>query len=445
MKSRNKSGIFRIAISVFWFLIIAFISYRMPMYEDDYIQSCSMLTGEPITSIDMILPSVAEFYRTVNGRFIAFFFIQLMLYVPRMVFAIINAAVYVLMVLAAYRYVHISMSEDTDTGILSYSTNETSGLMIMYVMSWFMMPVFAEVITWPSGCVNYLWMNCLILLFALPYYRDFVNSIRNKYGEPSLDTRESDDRKSVMAMICRILLALITGLCAGWSLESSAAVLVFALILYSLWMIRHHQHIAVDRICGIISCFIGAGFLILAPGNRARGSGAVQASETAGFFVNYAHRFGRETFYALLYLTVPLAVFILIYMLSGRRISFREVVENTLAGQEFLFILFGFAGVYVMTFSPGFAGRIYQFPLIMIMIAGVMAYHRLSEQSERITVISRSVTVFCVVMMTMAVVEVTAGTLYASQAGSFFDRQMLYYHISDVHIADLLPGNGVVN
>ena len=147
----NKTKLTSTLINIFWFVLIAFISYRMPMYEDDYIQSCSILTGEPITSIDMILPSVAEFYQTVNGRFIAFFFIQLMLYVPRIVFAIINAGIYVLMILAAYRYVRVSMSEDIDTGILSYSTNETSGLMIMYVMSWFMMPVFAEVITWPSG------------------------------------------------------------------------------------------------------------------------------------------------------------------------------------------------------------------------------------------------------------------------------------------------------
>lgn len=414
------------------------------MYEDDYVQSCSMLTGEPITSFGMILPSVKEFYQTVNGRFIAFFFIQLMLYVPRMVFAVINAGIYVLMVTTACRYVRVSLDKDTDAGLLSYSATDASGLMLMYVLSWFMMPVFAEVITWPSGCVNYLWMNCLILLFGLPYYMDFVSSVRSTNTVPSADSEGTDSRKSAWVMACRIILALITGLCAGWSLESSAAVLVFALILYILWMFVHHQRVAVDRICGIISCFIGAGFLILAPGNRARGTGAAQASETAGFLINYAHRLGRETFYALLYLTIPAAIFILLYMLSGRRIRIRNMVESTVTGQEFLFILFAFAGVYVMTFSPGFAGRIYQFPLIMIVIAGVMSYCRLCENSTRNTDISRCVTVFCVIMMIMAVVEVTAGTLYAGQAGSFFDRQMLYYHISDEHIADLLPGNGVV-
>ena len=74
IKIKNKS---LIVINLFWFAVIAFLSYRMPMMVDDYVHINSFATGDRITSISMIPDSVATYYMTWGGRALSMFFIQL--------------------------------------------------------------------------------------------------------------------------------------------------------------------------------------------------------------------------------------------------------------------------------------------------------------------------------------------------------------------------------
>ena len=49
-----------------------------------------------------------------------------------------------------------------------------------------------------------------------------------------------------------------------------------------------------------------------------------------------------------------------------------------------------------------------------------------------------------VILMAFVVVELIAGSLYSIQAGTYFDRHMVYYHLEDDSIDGLLPGNGTI-
>lgn len=436
MDRNNKTinnRIFSVLINLFWFVIIAFISYRMPMFSDDLVQSKSFVTGGDIENFDMILPSVIAFYNTINGRFISFFFIQLMLYLPRIVFATVNASVYVVLVNVTSEYVFVAIDELSDELRIAV-------LGLIYVGFWYMMPAFAEVVTWPSGCINYLWMNCVVLGFGLLYYRDFNRRLSAADATDSIGGNGHKERTGITYMVVSIMGYAVLGFCAGLSAEASAAALIFALILYVVYMIRHHIMIAPCRIVGIVSCFIGYGFLVLAPGAHAKGNSSAAASETAGFLVNYLHRIGRETFYTVLYMTLPLAILLMLYLLSGRRFCRRDIGQSFIYGRESFFVLVAFASIYVMTFASGFADRIFQFPLLCLLIASGMAFVQVNV-SDRLY---RATMILCILLMILALTEVVAGSLYAVQSGSFFDRHMYYNYIENTGTSGLLPGNGVL-
>ena len=93
-----------------------------------------------------------------------------------------------------------------------------------------------------------------------------------------------------------------------------------------------------------------------------------------------------------------------------------------------------------MTFSAGFANRIFQLPLLLITISMAISLFDLlcSDVSGRI---KKGLALFSMIMMIMVVFEVAAGMLYSHSRETFFDRQTIYYHIYDTQGA--VSGNGI--
>ncbi len=64
-KLREKKWL--IAINLFWFLIIFFLTYKMPYFSDDYGHMNSLVDHKALGSIDRIPPSVLMYYNTWGG------------------------------------------------------------------------------------------------------------------------------------------------------------------------------------------------------------------------------------------------------------------------------------------------------------------------------------------------------------------------------------------
>lgn len=429
-----------IIINVFWFLLLAFISYRMPLYVDDVLHSKSFATGEVINRIGMIPASVGVYYETWGGRAVSMFLIQLMLMLPDIIYACVNAAVWVLLVNAEYAYGRVAVYGKV-WGNTGYNGLTVS---ILYVMNWFFMPDFMEVVTWTTGSITYLWMNTVIVIFGLLYYSDYLNGTGNA-GENGTVNGTS---RSPLYIAGGVITYLLLGLCAGLSDEAGACTLIFALLLYTAGMIISKRKIHIEKWAGIISCLAGFAILMLSPGNRIRIAASRESSgEGASFVMTYVHRIGRETFYTLMFMTIPFAIWLALYLISEKKkINVKHVIGDVLSGGPCIFILFAFAGIYVMTFPSGFANRIYQFPLIMICIGTAMVLERIQAAYGGMAIfvsIKGALCVFMFILMLAALCEVVAGSLFGTQAGSFFDRQMMYYHIDDHSVDGLLPGNGI--
>lgn len=431
----NSKRLTLIFVNIFWFVVIAFISYRMPLYVDDYVHRMSFVSGEEITSVSMIPTSVREYYMTWGGRAVSMFLIQLMLMLPKWVYAVLNALFYICLV-------HL------ETGFLMVARDEKNGewirpitMSILFLFTWFFMPDFMEVVTWMTGSITYLWMNVVILGFGYIYYADMFGVGTN--------VTEKDGKYGALwkKAICVIGLSCF-GLCAGWSDESGACTLMVALFLYVVGRIRNKRAISADKWARIIFAIIGFGMLMLAPGNRIRIADAQGQAETgvslAGILV---HRLGRETFYSVLYLTIPIAICAFVYFMNKEgRVTVRDVFNDWLNGGVPFFAFLAFISIYVMTFSAGFADRIFQFPFIMISVGFGIALSGFFKAHINVMWqmrIQRAAWIAIILLMILVLAEVTAGTLYSAQAGTFFDRRMFYYHINDAIIDGLLPGNGI--
>lgn len=55
------------AINLFWFLVILFLTYRMPYFSDDFSHMNSLVDYKPLETIDRVLPSVFVYYKTWGG------------------------------------------------------------------------------------------------------------------------------------------------------------------------------------------------------------------------------------------------------------------------------------------------------------------------------------------------------------------------------------------
>lgn len=415
-----------ISICSFWFVIIAYLSYKMPFFVDDFIQSKSFATGEDIKSIGMIFESIKVSYQTFNGRAITMFFIQLMLYLPRLVFAICNALVYVALANLVTKYITVGdTSNKWSNWILS----------LVFICMWFFMPDFAEVVIWPSGCITYMWMNLIILSFGYLYYKDYLD-------------KRKESAVSRTTNIVTIIGYIVLGFFAGWSAEASAGAVIFGIMLYLIWSVVTKNKLGLEKWLGFLACITGYFMLIFAPANRVRVSDAESATVTRSFIATYGYRFARETYYMFIFLLVPIAISVALYVFARKNGNNQkenfilDICKEIAKGKEALFWLIAFASIYVMTFSAGFANRIFQFPLFMLIIAmgiSMVAIIDRIDEDKIVIRLKKAIGSLCLILMILAVTEVVAGTLYSKAHNSFFDRQMIYYNLYDTQ--GIMPEN----
>lgn len=130
-----------------------------PYTTDDFSYMYSFSTGERITSLFEVFPSMVTHYKTMNGRTAAHFLVQCMLMIPKPVFNVINALMFTAFVFLIYR--------------LTSSSKQFRPLLFFTIpiCLWINTPVFGQVFLWVTGSVNYYWAYVTGLLFFSFYLK----------------------------------------------------------------------------------------------------------------------------------------------------------------------------------------------------------------------------------------------------------------------------------
>ncbi|HPF87931.1 MAG TPA: DUF6056 family protein [Candidatus Limiplasma sp.] len=159
----------------FWAILGAFylamllLNFITPLVSDDYRYCFSFATGERITSVWQIFPSLAAHYTSQHGRIFVHFFVQLMLLVGKPVFNFINAGVAALLLLGIYRMAS------------RLSNKEPFFLLVIAAVLIVFTPAFGQTMLWLDGACNYLWGITLIVWVLVPVRDAMVEQT----GKPS--------------------------------------------------------------------------------------------------------------------------------------------------------------------------------------------------------------------------------------------------------------------
>ena len=159
--NRSKHGV-RLWLAAM-FLVMLGLNCMTPWVADDWVYMLNLVTKELLHGVGDIVESMAIHATNVNGRLLAHGLVQLTLLFPRLLFDIVNSAMYCLLMFLCYRLCR----RDREENLL---------LMAAVSMGFFVfLPAFGQICLWQVGSVNYLWAMVLGIGFLLPYVRCFIN------------------------------------------------------------------------------------------------------------------------------------------------------------------------------------------------------------------------------------------------------------------------------
>ncbi|MEG0740760.1 MAG: DUF6056 family protein [Clostridia bacterium] len=327
-----------------WFAVFYLFNCLAPLMSDDYNYAFSFATRERITSFGELFPSLVTHYLTSNGRMITHFFAQLMLWIGKPVFNIVNALVAVSLLVGLCR---LTSERKRDVQLLALFG---SSLIIV-------LPTLAQVLFWLTGACNYLWGSTLIIWTMVPFRRML------------LDTPQRLRWWHWIAIVPAYLFM-------GTVSENGApAAILFMALCCAYQLLRRRR---VDAWMWVAIALSTAGFVVmlLSPASQARNARSLATG--ASFLGKYLVPFTRCVQFFLQYELVPACVFLCLFAFALSAKASQE--RLTLAG---LLFLCGLASHFAMSATGAYPLRAMTVSLLMLMSASAVLLPTLRRTALR--------------------------------------------------------------
>lgn len=329
------------------FLLILLCNALTELVADDFAYMFSWENGERITNIWQIFPSMRAHSHIMNGRFIAHFFVQLFLMLPKFVFNIVNSLVFTLTMFFIYR--------------LAKPENENNFLALgVFACVWIFTPAFGQVFLWLDGACNYLWAVFLNLLFLIPFVKLFSNGI---------------EFHSKATALLHLLISFVAG---AMSENISSAFIFMAVLLLVATKLVQHRRVPVPYLLCTLAAFIGYLTIVFAPAESAK------KAELTFFFFRYNFMLTLEQLQALLPLLIA---FVVLFSLSCTQKVKRERIILAV-----VFALGALFAHFIMVAARYYPERSILGSLIMLVIAdGILAEELFNGKKYELIVCVHSV------------------------------------------------------
>ncbi len=212
---------------------------------------------ERITSFGDIVRSQYSHYMTWGGRVIGIGLTQLFAWEGKTLFNVLNTLVFIALAFLLFRI---------GTGKRLREMNAVYMFWMLFAF-WFLLPDPFLTTLWMCGSCVFLWTAVICLLFLLPYAKAYwtegneevsMNAVAN--SQPSTLNAQRSYSPFFMAF---------AGLCAGWSVETGAAV-VDIIVFFALIHFWKEHKLKTWMVVGFVFLCIGSAMLVLAPGEMVR-------------------------------------------------------------------------------------------------------------------------------------------------------------------------------
>lgn len=137
--------------------LLLVLNLLTPMVCDDYRYCFSFATGERITSLWQIFPSLVVHGQVLNARYATHFFVKLFNLMPLICFDVVNTGMFLMLVLGICRLAQPRFR---------YDPALLAGVFAALVL---LPPAFGQNMLWLSGACNYLWPATLLVWLLRPF------------------------------------------------------------------------------------------------------------------------------------------------------------------------------------------------------------------------------------------------------------------------------------
>jgi len=336
MAEKNRSRTYLYLACAVLFLGMLVCNLLTDLCVDDFLYYHSFADGSRITSVFAIFPSMLAHAKSMNGRLVAHFFVQLSLLLPMPVFKIVNSALFVLQVWLICR---IAAGGKNVNALLLCTA---AGLI------WIFEPAFGEVNLWLDGSCNYLWCAVAELAFFLPYADEFLTG------------------RQMKSTALKILF-IVFGLLAGWYGENASAAAIFVVFVF-LCLIRfyRHQRPGFEKIGAFVAALAGYALMMSSPAEWKNKASAMSLGAYRRNFIS-ALEMLRE-FWPLI------ALFVILFVLACTAKTKKEIriVAGVMAAGAF------FAN-FMMVAASYYPERSAFFPCVLLVLADMILLTDLSR------------------------------------------------------------------
>ena len=344
LDKNNKLHLAVICLACVIFLVLAFIMNSMThLALDDFAynfvivdntESTTVLdTGDRLDSIGDIVDSMKVHHRTVNGRIVLHFIVQLMLLWGKPVFNVFNSVMMVLLVILIYLHCKGTNKRHSAPLFLGFA-----------FALWCFIPYISQTVFWLDGSINYLWGSVFRLIALLPF--------RIYYDSGKLS------HQVLWFLPIQVMCAV-----AGSSNENMSAAFIGVAILYVILYRIKGFKIPVWSIVGILVSFAGYLFMMLTPAVLVRLEKNTQTTPLKYIVIvlsNVAIRL-------IPYIAVALILAYILYMFKAKE-------KNSFALPA-VYMLGALAGALVMLLSTFFPERAWFGIVVMAIISvGMLVY-----------------------------------------------------------------------
>ena len=324
-------------------VVISFLAFYVYNVFTPYMSDDLMFDRSLYQSVADVFRQEYLQYINWNGRSVLQIILKFSMLMPKTVFDVLNSLCYVVTMLLIYWNVKGKKSYDCFLYIL------------INLLVWNFAVDFSQTMLWVAGACNYLW-GVMIILSFITAYRYFL---------------EKSEIKNMIPVLAGLFLL---GILAGWGNENTSGGAILIVLLLTAIYFYDKRKIERWMVAGIGGMGVGFLFLLLAPGNKARGE-MMKASETYSGLAALISR-GLKVLKAIdKYLLIYIAVIVLLgtyfYYKKYKLEEFKEVIV-------FAFASLATAGVLIFTPEP--MPRAYFGANIYMMIAALQMIQMIRQE-----------------------------------------------------------------
>lgn len=369
----NQTQRFLIATLGIHFFVILLLTSLTPMIADDFSYCFSFATGERIRTVGDIFESLKAHRLSMNGRMISHFLAMLFLLMPKWIFNVANAVNATFLLWLCTRYYDVGKQQ-------AWLLNLLMGCTAM--LTWIFMPTYSQVFLWLDGSLNYSWAMSFVMLFLLPYYRE--------YKRPGIGLGDK--------IIIKVLFLFLAFLAGAYSENISCATLFMALCFLIL-IKRHQKKVPWFLLIAWMAGVLGFLFMMTAPAEsgRAAQKNLIAIAKNIQQVVEMPQK-------ALLPLFILYAVFLTIAAIKKYD---KKVIEFTI-----ILFLGSIVSIIVFTFAVYFPWHALCPATMWMIIADLTLLNELLGEKRRylLSALTTGLAMYCAFSFVLAVGDV--GVLY---------------------------------